>query len=387
MLNILYVFGGEKASGAEIVIKRLFDRNKLNHPILLLSPGSFASNILDNGEMPGSIYVLPRLRKLNRSSTTAILFYLRAITNYIVISYKVLNIIRARKIDVVHSNTIVPASYLIPAILFSKLFMPKIRWYWSDHDLTYYSRIDIFMSKVCSKLYDNTLCVSEAVRKKYSSNVTTSILYNGLDSKIFVDNRLLGASKRKNYNLPSESIIIGLPATIGPRKGQVELIQAFKKITLDRNVILVFAGRFAEDYPEYQLLYENLIDDDKVRSLGHVTDMVGFYSMCDIIINNSNLSGSEPLGTTIYEAMSCEKVVICSATGGSPEIVTDGINGFLFQAENEESLIACLQNVITNYEKLNPVREKARIRVIEKFNIDTMVSRYNQIISDNGLKN
>jgi hypothetical protein len=44
---VLYVFGGEKAQGAEVVIERLMFQNLDNvEPHLFISPGSFADELV-----------------------------------------------------------------------------------------------------------------------------------------------------------------------------------------------------------------------------------------------------------------------------------------------------------------------------------------------------
>jgi glycosyltransferase involved in cell wall biosynthesis len=382
-VKVLYVFGGEKAQGAEIVIERLMSYNLQNiDSHLFVSPGRFADNLLSDNK-PYKITVVDRLRKLYRSSNSKMKFYNTALVNYFSVSYKVYRYIKENKIGIVHSNTIVPASYLIPAIIFSKITFSKVKWIWSDHDLNYYSKVDHFLSRICAALYHNTIVVSNAVKNKFGENKKVRLLYNGLDLNLFKPNPEIRDQFRKSLSIASDSFVIGMPAVTSPIKGQLALIEVFKKLRQKySNVILLLAGGFAHDTPDYtQKVKEAINQNDSIFHLGFITNVADFYSGCDVIVSNSNLTGSEPLGTSIIEAMACQKIVIASNTGGTPEIISDGIDGLLFTPENMEELKTVLENVISNHSSFLQFGILAREKVEFKFNIAGMLTEYNKIVA------
>ena len=384
-LDILYVFGGEKAQGAEIVIERLMFHNATNaNTHLIISPGDFADHLLLQ-KKPYKITTLKNLKKLNRTTTGKLSYLIKAIANYFIISYKIYKYVKNNDINIVHANTIVPTSYLIPAVLIGKLFLKNVKWYWSDHDLRYFSKVETIISQICLQLYDNTLVVSNAVKDKYKGKFDDKIcvLYNGLDIEKFkpdIKNRI---DFRNNYDFDDNIILIGIAASINPDKGQLELLHVFNDLSAIFPFIrLIIAGSYATQFPEYAALVKNVISqNEKIVFSGYINDTVALYNGCDIIINNSNNSRSESLGTSIYEAMACEKLVVASSTGGTPEIITDNINGFLFEPDNALHLKETLIRVINRFKSLNYIRETARTTVIEKFNVVTMMKSYNHIIN------
>ncbi len=382
--KVLYVFGGEKASGAEIVIERLMRYNTdFVEPHLIISPGRFTDKLL-LAKPPYPITVVDRLRKLNRSSGGKLSFYFRAFTNYFFISATVFKYLHKHNIQTVHANTMVPASYLLPAIAWCKLAAPKTTFVWSDHDITYFARQDNVFAKMCVAMYNKTLVVSQAVQHKYGNDPKVEVLYNGLDTDHFKPNANARSLFRTKYAVEHEAIVLGIAATISPRKGQVQLIEAFKTLRPQfPHIILVLAGSFSEDTPEYTHQFEALTKPgitEGILYIGHADDMLQFYNGCDIIINNSSLQGSEPLGTTIYEAMACEKIVVASCTGGTPEIITDKEDGFLFTPDDTAALADVLRLVAANACQLQPVQKAARKKVLRRFSIADMAARYNQII-------
>jgi len=381
--NILYVFGGEFASGGEFVIERLMLGNYENSlPHLFLSPGTYYEELSRKYDFP--IKAIKQLRKLNRAKSSLLNFIFNAIYNYLSVSYLVLKYISKNKINVIHANTLGPASYLIPAILFTKIFNKKIIWIWSDHDLVHHSKLDYSLIKICSGLYNNTLVVSQAVKNKYdTNNQKIIVLYNGLDPDFFVRDNKIREEFRIKYNISNSVTVVGIAGFIAPRKGQITLCKSVINLIKEYpDLLLLIAGKPLDLESEYyKELVELISRVDYIKYVGQIKDMRYFYNGCDILVNNSNIEGSEPLGTTIYESMSCSKVVIASKTGGTSEIITDGFDGFLFDAENMESFERHLARIISKPDMLSEIKLNARNKVLKRFNIKTMVFNYNQIIN------
>jgi glycosyltransferase involved in cell wall biosynthesis len=79
--------------------------------------------------------------------------------------------------------------------------------------------------------------------------------------------------------------------------------------------------------------------------------------------------------------MACHKIVVASNVGGTNEIIDDGEDGFIFKAEDEESLKDAMEKVIKQINSLDKVRNSARRKTEQKFNIITMANHYNKFIS------
>jgi len=323
MKNLLYVFSGEKAQGAEIVIERLMMYNPAQvNTHLFIAPGEFAHKLVD-GNKPYKITMLNELRRLFRSSSNGFSFYFKALKNHFKISYKVYKYIKKEQIDIVHANNILAASYLIPVLFYAKIFLRKKIWLWSDHDMGYDSKVDKMISKLAVRLYDRTLAVSNAVKKKYHISKKVQVLYNGLDTDLYKPNLESREAFRKKLYVPDDAILIGMAGKITPGKGHLGLIEVFEYLSTSfTDTFLVLAGGFADDNPEHnEKIKKAIAANSHIIYLGFLHDITDYYNGCDIIISNSDNSMSESLGTSIYEAMAFEKIVVASKTGGTPEII------------------------------------------------------------------
>ena len=386
MPEILFVFGGEQASGAEIVIERMIDADETIQPHLFVSPGKFCDRIKQKQRYRVQPYAY--LKKLNRGTTSGAKFIMKAAGNMLGVSKAVLKYIRKEGITIVHANTVVPAFYLVPAVLWTKLFNRRITWVWSDHDLKYFSAVDTLFSKTCARFFHKTLVVSEAVKKKYASSLQQKIavLYNGIDTGAYRPDEQLRAGFRSSYAIDENTIVLGMPASITPRKGQASLLTAFASLPpAQTGVKLLLAGNKDGNHPAYvEEVLAGLETTSGAAYIGPVSDMVSFYNGCDVVINNTTAREGEPLGTTIYEAMAYEKIVLASATGGTPEIITDREDGFIFPADERKALQDCLEYIIAGIDKCRDIRKKAREKVLQKFKIETMVAAYHTILQDLG---
>ncbi|MCS6960124.1 MAG: glycosyltransferase [Pseudanabaenaceae cyanobacterium SKYGB_i_bin29] len=70
-------------------------------------------------------------------------------------------------------------------------------------------------------------------------------------------------------------------------------------------------------------------------------------------------SRTETLGLVLLEAMAAGCPVVAARAGGIPDIVTPGVNGYLFDPNQEDSLITATQNVLT--QDTTSLREQARL--------------------------
>jgi glycosyltransferase involved in cell wall biosynthesis len=384
-MNILYVFGGEKAQGAEIVIERLMTSMASYHQLhLILSPGEFAGRLIAENK-PYRITTLPGLKKLNRETSGPSKYIFRAVKNYLTIPFFIYKYIKANNIQIVHANIAMPASYLLPSLYYSKLFNKNIKWVWSDHDLKNLSKIDKLISGACVQAYDKTLLVSGALKYKYPHQADkVRVLYNGLDTNKYYPSEHQRSSFRTKLQFDDNNIVIGIAGVIHPDKGPLELIKAFCRLSeYNTHIRLVIAGNFVANAADYGSEVRNWVQqNNQITYLGQVSDMAGFYNGCDILVNNSNNYRSEALGTTIYEAMACEKIVIAANTGGTPEIITDNVDGFLFAPESIPALEGALAFAIKNYPQLENVKKLARQKVLDKFNINAMVNNYSSILNE-----
>lgn len=81
------------------------------------------------------------------------------------------------------------------------------------------------------------------------------------------------------------------------------------------------------------------------------------YASADAFIFPSR---TETLGLVLLEAMAAGCPVVAARSGGIPDIVTDGVNGYLFDPTDENGAIAATQRLLERQDERELLRQNAR---------------------------
>ncbi len=109
------------------------------------------------------------------------------------------------------------------------------------------------------------------------------------------------------------------------------------------------------------------LDDRKITICGFQDDPAPFYKIMDI---NVLPSPREGLGLALIEAMASGVPSIGAAGGGIREIITDGVDGFLFKPGDSGELAEKISVLIKNAKLREMFIENGRKKVKELFDID-----------------
>ncbi|MBD2185186.1 glycosyltransferase family 4 protein [Aerosakkonema funiforme] len=104
---------------------------------------------------------------------------------------------------------------------------------------------------------------------------------------------------------------------------------------------------------------EKLFADTPTNFVGylHGKELASAYASADAFIFPSR---TETLGLVLLEAMAAGCPVVAARSGGIPDIVTDGVNGYLFDPTDEQGAIAATQRLLAHPEERETLRANAR---------------------------
>ena len=247
-------------------------------------------------------------------------------------------------------------------------------------DLISQNRKRKFIRKlVLSTMVDKIVTVSKNLKNRLINEIKIKpekIIHipNGVDTNKF--NIYRKEFTRKKFGFKKEDFIIGIVARLDPIKNHKTLISAFKEIvTIHPNTNLVIVGdgslRNKLENQTYQLGIKN-----KVIFMGERDNVPEILKTFDVFVLPSL---NEGMSNTILEAMATGIPVIASNVGGNPELVIDGRTGFLFPTNDVESLVQKIKTYILHPELKQKHGYNAHKRVEEKFSLDQMVRRYEEL--------
>lgn len=237
-----------------------------------------------------------------------------------------------------------------------------------------------------SDYWDGVIAVSDYIKKElikvgYPEEIIMTV-HHGIDYTKFSPGS--DEDLRKTYqvypNFKNRRVIFH-PARMSLDKGCHLSVKALKLIKKEfPDVLLVMAGTHTTvDWGGHQQrhvnIINNLIDELDLREnvfikffLWEEIDMV--YQGAEIVIYPSCFE--EPFGLVMLEAMATAKPIIVSRAGGMPEVVKDGVNGFIIPMNDYEALAERCLTLLKQPEKAKQMGETGRKMAISNFNKEIM---------------
>lgn len=112
---------------------------------------------------------------------------------------------------------------------------------------------------------------------------------------------------------------------------------------------------------------------DSVAFLGERVDVVETLRHARVFLLPSE---TESFGLAALEALSCGVPVVASRVGGLPEVIEEGVSGFLAPVGDIEAMAAAATRLLTDDALHSRMAHQARIRAVDRFRLLPMVDRY-----------
>ena len=164
-------------------------------------------------------------------------------------------------------------------------------------------------------------------------------------------------------------------------KGMDTLIQAMPRLLLrwpDVELVLVGEG----DDREWLV---NIARDSGVQKHVHFLSGVSYeqlsacYAAAEVFALPSR---GEGFGFVYLEAMARGKPVIGGAHGGAPEVIQDGVTGYVVQHGDTLQLVTSIDTLLSNPELAKSMGERGRERVAEEFRFSVFAKRFKKILRE-----
>lgn len=188
------------------------------------------------------------------------------------------------------------------------------------------------------------------------------------------------ATLSKDINVERGNSIVFLGKII-KTKGAFNLIDAFNS--------------FSKKYPEYKLIMIGGGDIKKGKSLvsSHAKDKVCFTGYLKPTEIAKYLKSAafcviptffENFSVAALEVMGCENILIYTTTSSGPEVIEDGVDGFLVNPHDVGAITDKMIYVADNLDSLSSFRDIAKKKVINTFSenviVDQLESYYQSLL-------
>lgn len=176
---------------------------------------------------------------------------------------------------------------------------------------------------------------------------------------------------KPSASVPQSPLRIGLLCRLVHKKGVDVFLRGFR-IALDGGLqAQAVIGGDGPERERLEALTRSLGLQAQVRFAGWVREADAFYCGIDWLCIPSR---DEPFGLVALESFTHGVPVLASSVGGLAEIVTDGINGLLFRADDPAELAATLLQAQQQSDRV-PVLCEAAYASLERYRPDVIAAR------------
>jgi N-acetyl-alpha-D-glucosaminyl L-malate synthase BshA len=155
-------------------------------------------------------------------------------------------------------------------------------------------------------------------------------------------------------------------------KRPVDVIDIFSRVLAEMPAILLMVGDGPErSNAEWFARHRDI--ERKVRFLGKQDNIEELIGISDLLLLPSE---TESFGLVALEAMACEVPVVASRVGGLPEVITDGVEGFLVQPRDVAKMAECSLTILGNDRHRREMGKRAREKACTNFRSEKIISSY-----------
>jgi glycosyltransferase involved in cell wall biosynthesis len=218
--------------------------------------------------------------------------------------------------------------------------------------------------------YVRNLLVASGVEER-----RVDVVYDGVEL-----NRVSQRSEsRRALGVEAESCLIGCVGQFVAEKGHEFLIRAFAHIRqIIPPAVLVLIGD-GELKGEYRMLVQQLGLQGKVLFHGFVPDLSAVLPALDLFVFPSLHEG---LGSSLLASMACEVPICASRTGGIPEIIQDGVTGYLFNPGDVAAITQSILEALRSPQQSCELAKAAAKSVVQRFSVAHMVQATHEVYAN-----
>ena len=233
---------------------------------------------------------------------------------------------------------------------------------YTSHGFHFYKKAPIInwllfypVEKVLAKKTDCIITINQEdfllAKTKFSSQKTKVLKTNGVGVDLNRFYRVTINEKiqlREKLGYSANKVILFYAAEFIPRKNHEQIIRCatqLKKISPSIQILLAGRGKTLEDMKK---LARKKHVDDIVDFLGYRNDIQDLLGISDILITPSRQEG---LPINVVEGMAAGLPVVASNVRGHNDLVKHGINGYLFNIDDDKQFVNSVIAILNRPEK------------------------------------
>jgi len=195
------------------------------------------------------------------------------------------------------------------------------------------------------------------------------VIYNFVNCEKY---RPLREHKLRRWFAPDDEKILIHVSNFRPVKRPSDVVEIFRRVGDKVPCTLLMVG----DGPERSVA-ERLVRtygiENRVFFAGKQDQIAEFIGISDVLLLPSE---TESFGLVALEAMACEVPVVASRVGGLPEVIRDGVEGYLADQGNIEEMSGRTLEILSDPGLRTEMGRSARESAQQRFNAAEIIRSY-----------
>jgi glycosyltransferase involved in cell wall biosynthesis len=182
---------------------------------------------------------------------------------------------------------------------------------------------------------------------------------------------------RRRLGFPAGRTIVLYVGRLSRAKGVMMLIEAWPELIVkypDTYLVMVGSGKDSWDDCEPDIIdyVQKHALAPHIAMVGHSNSVHEYLQGADLFVTPSDYEG---FSLTLVEALGSAIPVVTTSVGAAPEIIQDGVNGFLCPPKNKQALSAALERALGQHDRWGRIGALAR-ESAEAFDVPQVVEQY-----------
>lgn len=302
--------------------------------------------------------------------------------------FRLKHLLQEREVDILDSHLPVPG--FIGRIAGRLAKTPVVMY--TEHSLSVQRRIEniryaSFLTNIATyPMADYIVAVSrdtyDDVKHFKVGNTPLQLVYNGIDLEKVGRGKTDGTQARQALGIPDDHKVVGHVANMVSKKRQTDILKAAQMVVEQfPKVTFVLVGR-GPDLEKLRGISQSMGLEGNVVLPGFVDDLWDTMSCFDVFVLSSLHEG---LPTVIIESLAMGIPAVATRVGGTPEIITEGEDGFLTRPKAPEEIAEKVLMLLQDDELRQRMSQAGRENARRKFDIRRRVREveeiYTQLIS------
>lgn len=224
---------------------------------------------------------------------------------------------------------------------------------------------------------DRVVCVAEAVRQYFVSGSCLGLrwpasrfvtIHKGHDLSWYDS----PASDLSEFGVPADAFVVACMANVRPRKGIEVFIESARWLSKELPIHFLLIGHGMDQSHIAKAIAESPLRE-RFHVAGFRQDAPSLMAACQVSVLPA--LRREGLPKSVIESMVYECAPVVTNTGGSPELVEEGISGFVIPPGDPKALAVAIERLALDPVKCREIGRNARQRIAEHFKIGTTIEK------------